>query len=99
ITMIAGLDATGNVAACAIVAFVLHYFFLASFCWMGLEAANIGNFFLLKNESILTRIRYQHVCAYGLPGFVVVVTLISTGGFGYGTQQYCWLSTDNGVIW
>ncbi|CAL4197885.1 unnamed protein product, partial [Meganyctiphanes norvegica] len=99
ITLIAGLDATANVAACAIVAFVLHYFFMASFCWMGLEAANIGHFLIMKNDTILTRIRYQHVLAYGLPGFIVIVTLISTGGVGYGTQQYCWLSTENGVIW
>ncbi|CAL4165981.1 unnamed protein product, partial [Meganyctiphanes norvegica] len=99
ITLIAGLDATANIAACAIVAFVLHYFFLASFCWMGLEAANIGHFFILKHETILTRIRYQHLSAYGLPAFVVVVTLISTGGIGYGTEHYCWLNTENGVIW
>lgn len=38
IVLLAGLDATHNAVGCAVVAAILHYFFLATFTWSAIEA-------------------------------------------------------------
>ena len=45
--LLVGLDATGNEAACKLVAILLQYFFLATFSWSALEALNF-HFLLVK---------------------------------------------------
>ncbi|XP_022102784.1 uncharacterized protein LOC110985781 isoform X2 [Acanthaster planci] len=41
VAFLAGIDATENGAACTAVAAIIHYFTLASMCWMGVEAHNM----------------------------------------------------------
>ncbi|XP_036412992.1 adhesion G protein-coupled receptor E3-like [Colossoma macropomum] len=85
---------------CAVLAGILHFFFLSAFVWMFIDAALL--FISMKN---LTKIRSNEkagllwkllvVIGYAVPLFVVGV---SAGVFpnGYGSER-CWLKT--GFLW
>ncbi|XP_069052023.1 adhesion G protein-coupled receptor E3-like isoform X3 [Lepisosteus oculatus] len=88
---------------CAVIAGVLHFFFLASFVWMCLEGVQllllVTNLRVVKysSRSRLTK-RYLLPPGYGIPAIIVAV---SAGVFpgGYGTQTSCWLSYERGFNW
>ncbi|XP_075404138.1 adhesion G protein-coupled receptor E1 [Tenrec ecaudatus] len=98
-----GIDKTDNKIGCAIIAGFLHYFFLACFFWMLVEAIML--FMMVRNLKVVNyfsshNIKMLHLCVfgYGLPGVVVVISA-SVRPRGYGMHNRCWLSTEMGFIW
>ncbi|XP_045156001.1 adhesion G protein-coupled receptor E1 [Echinops telfairi] len=98
-----GIDKTDNKIGCAIIAGFLHYFFLACFFWMLVEAIML--FLMVRNLKVVNyfsshNIKMLHLCAfgYGLPGVVVVISA-SAQPRGYGMHNRCWLNTETGFIW
>ncbi|XP_077053664.1 adhesion G protein-coupled receptor B1-like [Siphateles boraxobius] len=87
-----------NKVMCALVAALLHFFFLSSFCWVLTEAwqsymAVTGR---LRNRII----RKRFLClGWGLPALVVAVSVGFTKAKGYGTVNYCWLSLEGGLLY
>ncbi|XP_046875286.1 adhesion G protein-coupled receptor B1 [Hypomesus transpacificus] len=87
-----------NKVSCALVAALLHFFFLSSFCWVLTEAwqsymAVTGR---LRNRII----RKRFLClGWGLPALVVAVSVGFTKAKGYGTVNYCWLSLEGGLLY
>ncbi|XP_048850381.1 adhesion G protein-coupled receptor B1-like isoform X2 [Brienomyrus brachyistius] len=83
---------------CTMVAALLHFFFLSSFCWVLTEAwqsymAVTGR---LRNRII----RKRFLClGWGLPALVVAVSVGFTKAKGYGTVNYCWLSLEGGLLY
>uniref|UniRef100_A0A8C2ZN93 Adhesion G protein-coupled receptor B1 n=1 Tax=Cyclopterus lumpus TaxID=8103 RepID=A0A8C2ZN93_CYCLU len=83
---------------CTLVAALLHFFFLSSFCWVLTEAwqsymAVTGR---LRNRII----RKRFLClGWGLPALVVAVSVGFTKAKGYGTVNYCWLSLEGGLLY
>ncbi|XP_069052022.1 adhesion G protein-coupled receptor E3-like isoform X2 [Lepisosteus oculatus] len=85
-----GGSKTDHNVICAVIAGVLHFFFLASFVWMCLEGVQllllVTNLRVVKysSRSRLTK-RYLLPPGYGIPAIIVAV---SAGVFpgGYGTQ-------------
>ncbi|XP_036417472.1 adhesion G protein-coupled receptor E3-like [Colossoma macropomum] len=85
---------------CAVLAGMLHFFFLSAFVWMFIDAALL--FISMKN---LTKIRSNEkagllwkllvVIGYAVPLFVVGVSAGVVPG-GYGSER-CWLKT--GFLW
>ncbi|MBN3321600.1 AGRE3 protein, partial [Atractosteus spatula] len=98
-----GGSKTDHNVICAVIAGVLHFFFLASFVWMCLEGVQllllVMNLRVVKysSRSRLTK-RYLLPPGYGIPAIIVAV---SAGVFpgGYGTQTSCWLSYERGFNW
>ncbi|XP_068393001.1 adhesion G protein-coupled receptor E5 isoform X1 [Eschrichtius robustus] len=83
---------------CRLVAGLLHYCFLAAFCWMSLEGVEL--YFLVVRVFQGQGLRKRWLCliGYGLPLFIVAVSAaIKTQG--YGRPQYCWLDHANGFLW
>ncbi|XP_069970972.1 latrophilin-like protein LAT-2 [Penaeus vannamei] len=96
--LLVGLDRTEDEVGCGVVAGFLHYFLLATFCWMGVEGVNV--YFLVVKVFLTARspLRYYTVVGYTAPALVVAISAAVDSG-GYGTEDYCWLSTESGLIW
>ncbi|CAM5169596.1 unnamed protein product [Eretmochelys imbricata] len=93
-----GSSSTGNRVVCGVVAGLLHYFFLAAFCWMCLEGAELYLLVVQVFTPHGLRRHYMFLLGYGVPALVVGLSA-ATYHTGYGTARHCWLSLDNDFIW
>ncbi|CAN9505609.1 unnamed protein product [Ophioblennius macclurei] len=89
------ISRTENRVGCAVVAGLLHYFFLASLCWMCLEGIQLFRMVILVFNTNFKTI-YMMAGGYGIPAVIVAVTAL-VNAKGYGTPRHCWLSQEN--IW
>ncbi|XP_059413335.1 adhesion G protein-coupled receptor E1-like [Carassius carassius] len=92
-----GIVRTENKVGCAVVAGILHYFFLASFCWMCLEGVQLFRMVVLVFNTTLRPI-YMFAAGYGVPAVIVAISA-TVNASGYGTDNYCWLNIKGGFIW
>lgn len=92
-------DVSGDV--CFGIAIVLHYLFVASFCWMNVMAFDVSRTFTGKGHRSPTSSRGKLfllylLYAWGFPLLIVAVTLVVNeyGGLhvGYGNDYYCWIT-------
>ncbi|XP_030288490.1 adhesion G protein-coupled receptor L2 isoform X18 [Sparus aurata] len=93
-----GIDMTKPTIGCAIIAGILHFFFLASFSWMCLEGVQLYLMLVEVFESEYSRKKYYYVSGYLFPAIVVGVSA-AIDYKSYGTEKACWLSVDNHFIW
>uniref|UniRef100_A0A8B9QPG3 Uncharacterized protein n=1 Tax=Apteryx owenii TaxID=8824 RepID=A0A8B9QPG3_APTOW len=91
-----------NRLACAMLASLLHYLFLACFTWMFLEGLHL--FLTVRNLRVVNytsasrfKKRYMYPTGYGVPALIVAVS-IAINPSGYGTDN-CWLTTEGGFVW
>nr|XP_040033639.1 adhesion G protein-coupled receptor B3 isoform X11 [Gasterosteus aculeatus aculeatus] len=98
ILILVGQTQTHNVGVCAMTTALLHFFFLASFCWVLTEA---WQSYMAVTGKVRTRlIRKRFLClGWGLPALVVAVSMGFTKTKGYGTPLYCWLSLEGGLLY
>uniref|UniRef100_A0A8C2IFD1 Si:ch211-241f5.3 n=1 Tax=Cyprinus carpio TaxID=7962 RepID=A0A8C2IFD1_CYPCA len=92
-----GITRTENKVGCAVIAGILHYFFLASFCWMCLEGVQLFRMVVLVFNTTLRPI-YMFAAGYGVPAVIVAISATANAS-GYGTDKHCWLSIQDGFIW
>ncbi|XP_013889000.1 adhesion G protein-coupled receptor L2 isoform X10 [Austrofundulus limnaeus] len=93
-----GIEMTEPRIGCAIIAGILHFFFLASFSWMCLEGVQLYLMLVEVFESEYSRKKYYYASGYLFPAIVVGVSAAIDYG-SYGTKKACWLSVDNHFIW
>uniref|UniRef100_A0A8C3FVX7 Adhesion G protein-coupled receptor E1 n=1 Tax=Chrysemys picta bellii TaxID=8478 RepID=A0A8C3FVX7_CHRPI len=93
-----GTSSTGNKVVCGVVAGLLHYFFLAAFCWMCLEGAELYLLVVQVFTPHGLRRPYMILLGYGVPALIVGVSA-ATYREGYGTARHCWLSLEKKFIW
>uniref|UniRef100_A0A3Q1FCG9 Adhesion G protein-coupled receptor B3 n=1 Tax=Acanthochromis polyacanthus TaxID=80966 RepID=A0A3Q1FCG9_9TELE len=98
ILILVGQTQTHNVGVCIMTTAFLHFFFLASFCWVLTEA---WQSYMAVTGKVRTRlIRKRFLClGWGLPALVVAVSMGFTKTKGYGTPSYCWLSLEGGLLY
>ncbi|XP_072247250.1 adhesion G protein-coupled receptor B3 isoform X5 [Leuresthes tenuis] len=98
ILILVGQTQTHNVGVCTMTTAFLHFFFLASFCWVLTEA---WQSYMAVTGKVRTRlIRKRFLClGWGLPALVVAVSMGFTKSKGYGTRSYCWLSLEGGLLY
>ncbi|XP_040043009.2 adhesion G protein-coupled receptor E5 [Gasterosteus aculeatus] len=94
---LAGISQTEPVGACRFVAAMLHYFFLGVFTWMLLEGVQLYRMVVLVFNATM-RPLYLILTGYGTPLIIVIISAIIRPN-GYGTDQHCWLSLEDGLIW
>ncbi|XP_060559239.1 adhesion G protein-coupled receptor E3-like [Ruditapes philippinarum] len=93
-----GIDKTTNEVVCTTVAVLLHLLYLMVFFVMLILGIDMLN-------SVLNPTHLGHktgrnlLVSYGIAMTVVAVSVGSTQLKGYGTDKYCWLSTETGLIW
>ncbi|XP_077414054.1 adhesion G protein-coupled receptor E5 isoform X1 [Vanacampus margaritifer] len=90
-----GISRTENQCACAVIAGLLHFFFLAAFCWMCLEGVQLFRMVIFVFNTNF-RTLYMMACGYGVPALIVGISAL-VNPKGYGTQRYCWLNVK--FIW
>ncbi|XP_047672805.1 adhesion G protein-coupled receptor B2 isoform X5 [Tachysurus fulvidraco] len=98
ILILVGQSQTLSKGLCTVTAAFLHFFFLASFCWVLTEAWQSYLAVIGKIRSRLIRKRFLCL-GWGLPALVVAVSVGFTRARGYGTQNYCWLSLEGGLLY
>uniref|UniRef100_A0A8D0C1R5 Adhesion G protein-coupled receptor B3 n=1 Tax=Salvator merianae TaxID=96440 RepID=A0A8D0C1R5_SALMN len=98
ILILVGQTQTHNKGICTTTTAFLHFFFLASFCWVLTEA---WQSYMAVTGKIRTRlIRKRFLClGWGLPALVVAISIGFTKTKGYGTSSYCWLSLEGGLLY
>ncbi|XP_065432183.1 adhesion G protein-coupled receptor E3-like isoform X2 [Chrysemys picta bellii] len=94
---------TGSQVACAVIAGLLHYLFLACFSWMFLEGLFL--FLTVRNMKVVNytsacrfKKRFMYPFGYGFPALVVAISA-AVNPDGYGTSKHCWLSPERGFLW
>nr|XP_055037183.1 adhesion G protein-coupled receptor E1 [Misgurnus anguillicaudatus] len=92
-----GITRTENKVGCAIVAGMLHYFFLSAFCWMCLEGVQLFRMVVLVFNTTVRHI-YLVAAGYGVPAVIVAISA-AVNADGYGTEKHCWLNLEGGFIW
>ncbi|XP_078387216.1 putative adhesion G protein-coupled receptor E4P [Cetorhinus maximus] len=92
------IDRSAHRITCTVIAILLHYLFLACFTWMLLEGVQLYLMVVKVFHSRSLRPKYLYLCGYGSPLVIVSVT-VAVKFESYGTQKYCWLSLESGVIW
>ncbi|XP_054859977.1 adhesion G protein-coupled receptor E5-like isoform X1 [Eublepharis macularius] len=98
VIFLVGAGNTVNKTACAIVAGLLHYFFLSAFCWMLLEGVEL---YLMVVQVFRTpSLKHWHhmLVGYGVPAVMVGIAA-AINHQGYGTEKHCWLSMEHGFLW
>ncbi|CCD61662.1 Latrophilin-like protein LAT-2 [Caenorhabditis elegans] len=98
LVFVIGMDRTGNRTGCGVVAILLHYFFLSSFCWMLLEGYQLYMMLIQVFEPNRTRIFLYYLFCYGTPAVVVAISA-GIKWEDYGTDSYCWIDTSTPTIW
>ncbi|CAI4228308.1 unnamed protein product [Auanema sp. JU1783] len=98
LVFVIGMDRTSNATACSVVALLLHFFFLASFCWMLLEGYQLYLMLIQVFESNRSHVLLYYLFSYGFPAAVVAVTA-GVAWHNYGTDTYCWIDTTTPTIW
>ncbi|XP_042221217.1 adhesion G protein-coupled receptor L3-like isoform X2 [Homarus americanus] len=94
---LAGVNQTDKPVVCGVVAGLLHFFFLAAFAWMFMEGFQLYVMLVEVFEAEKPRARWYYAAAYGFPAVVVAVSAV-VDPFSYGTNDACWLRTDNYFI-
>ncbi|XP_075894702.1 adhesion G protein-coupled receptor E5 [Nelusetta ayraudi] len=84
------ISRTENKVGCAVIASLLHFSFLAAFCWMCLEGVQLFRMVVLVFNTNFKTL-YMMIGGYGVPAVIVAVSL-SVKPEEYGTDRYCWLS-------
>ncbi|XP_071500571.1 adhesion G protein-coupled receptor L3-like [Diadema antillarum] len=93
-----GVKRTENRIVCSVIAGLIHYSFLCAFAWMFLEGIQLY-IMLVHVFSTNSKVFPYYLAGYGAPAVIVAIAAGVTQGSGYGTDKYCWLSTDRGFIW
>lgn len=98
LTFIIGIHRTFPETGCKVVAIILHYLFLSSFCWMLVEGCELYRLLIKVFEPDESYMTYYYTFSLLFPGIIVAFS----GGFGwknYGTYDYCWINAKSGLIW
>lgn len=70
---------------CAVIASLLHFFFLAAFCWMCLEGVQLFRMLVLVFNTNFKNL-YMLAGGYGVPALIVGVSL-TVDAKEYGTDR------------
>lgn len=99
IAFLAGINKTQNKDECTAVALLLHFLFLIVLFTMlaeGIIHAVLVVAVFPQRKSI-NRILIPLI--FGIPFMIVLISASVTKLEGYGTSKFCWLSTENGLIY
>ncbi|XP_078573507.1 adhesion G-protein coupled receptor G7-like [Branchiostoma floridae x Branchiostoma japonicum] len=95
VIFLAGIDATSSPVGCTVVSFLLHYFLLAVFMWMAVEAVNMYLAFVIVLGAHVSRFMLKAaIFAWGLPLVIPIVTLAVDIPSTYPNEQETYRSTE-----
>ncbi|XP_054573342.1 adhesion G protein-coupled receptor E5 isoform X2 [Eptesicus fuscus] len=97
---LAGIENEGDQVElrCRLVAGLLHYCFLAAFCWMSLEGMELYFLVVRVFQGQGLSKPWLYLIGYGVPFLIVAISAASKPE-GYGRKIYCWLNPEHGFLW
>ncbi|XP_041475944.1 adhesion G protein-coupled receptor L2-like isoform X5 [Lytechinus variegatus] len=96
VIFVAGISQTANQTVCAVIAILLHYFFLSAFAWMCLEGIQLYIMLVEVFEAESSRRKYYYPFGYIVP--LVIVGISAAVDFeSYGTPDYCWMCAESNL--
>ncbi|XP_064639912.1 uncharacterized protein LOC135495345 isoform X2 [Lineus longissimus] len=87
---------TKEKAICQAVAILIHFFFLATFCWLWVEALYL--FYAVTSGITKGRLKCYIPFAWGVP-LVIVSAVVGMNVDNYGSDWKCWLNADGNAIY
>ncbi|XP_022089464.1 adhesion G protein-coupled receptor L3-like isoform X2 [Acanthaster planci] len=93
-----GVASNLDVIPCKIVAILLHYLFLAVFCWTLVEGIHLYRQVIAVFEQGGSKLALYYVAGWGVPAVVVGISLGIKYNL-YGAGPHCWLTAKDGLIW
>ncbi|KAF1765670.1 hypothetical protein GCK72_005623 [Caenorhabditis remanei] len=97
ITFLAGITRTEDSVQCGIIAAVLMYMFLTALTWMLLEGYHIHR--MLTEVFPSDPRRFSYLIIGYIPPAIITLCAYLYNSNGFGTTDYCWLTTQNNFIW
>ncbi|XP_065910088.1 uncharacterized protein [Dysidea avara] len=100
IVFVSGIEnAKSSHVGCFIVAVLLHYFFIAAFCWMLCEALLLfALLYFVFYQGFFKSWKFYSILGWGMPVFIVLVSVGGSRYHYYVSDSRCWLNED-GAIW
>ncbi|KAJ7389150.1 hypothetical protein OS493_033236 [Desmophyllum pertusum] len=103
IVFLSGIDASETKGVCAFIAALIHYFYLAGFCWMLFEGVFLY-LMVVKVFNAVVRMRLYYAFAWGFPLVMVLLSIAIASSQEGGVNSYvhgdfCWVSFTNNLIW
>ncbi|XP_071807987.1 uncharacterized protein [Asterias amurensis] len=98
ILFLLGVASELTVIPCKIVAVVLHYLFLATFCWILVEGIHLYKQVISVFDQGKSKMPFYYLIGWGVPAVIVGIAF----GFKsklYGSGDHCWLTQKDGLIW
>ncbi|XP_065911152.1 adhesion G protein-coupled receptor L4-like [Dysidea avara] len=101
IVFVSGIEnATSSRVGCFIVAVLLHYFFIATFCWMLCEALLLfALLYFVFYQGFFNNWKFYTILGWGMPAVIVIISVSANWFQHYGSDTRCWISNENGAIW
>ncbi|CAL1297640.1 unnamed protein product [Larinioides sclopetarius] len=97
IVLVFGIERVSTPIVCAILAAVLDYLLLATFCWAFLECFQLYVELADISQPQKSRWIWYYALAYSVPALIVTVAA-AVDNESYGTDRLCWLRSDNYFI-
>ncbi|KAJ7391661.1 hypothetical protein OS493_017358 [Desmophyllum pertusum] len=82
---------------CKLYTGLLFYFFMSVFTWMFVEGVHLYQMIVIAFVS-RNMVKFYLALGWGLPACAVVIAS-SIAREGFGTSNFCWLSSVGGAIW
>ncbi|XP_021350239.1 brain-specific angiogenesis inhibitor 1-like [Mizuhopecten yessoensis] len=98
VLFLAGIDKTQDNTLCTVIAALLHYFFLSTFCLMLAEGIQLLISVTFVYQAV-SKLRWLLLLGWGVPLVVVGVTVGIQYNNKYHSKDYCWLTLSNGVLY
>ncbi|XP_062510794.1 adhesion G-protein coupled receptor D1-like isoform X2 [Corticium candelabrum] len=95
---LAGIDQSSNPAACKAMAIIMHYLFLAAFCWMLCEGILLYLMIVVIFDGGKTYYWHFLALGWGIPAVVVAIS-VGIKHDDYGSYNYCFLTHHDGLIY
>ncbi|ESN98450.1 hypothetical protein HELRODRAFT_84528, partial [Helobdella robusta] len=92
------ISSNNSYSLCKVIALMCHFLFLCSFSWMLMEGIQLYLMLIKVFQSKKSRIAWIYAVAYGVPTLIIIITA-SVNLNGYGTENFCWLSSETGMRW
>jgi hypothetical protein len=93
-----GINQSHNDKVCQAMTVIMHYFFLAIFCWMLCEGILLYMMVVVVFDSGKTYSALFFALGWGLPLVIVGVSFGARYDY-YGNSDYCFLTQHNGLIY
>ncbi|XP_074645849.1 cadherin EGF LAG seven-pass G-type receptor 2-like [Tubulanus polymorphus] len=93
-----GINRVQPVLLCKITAIMLHYFFMCAFAWMFVESLHLYRMLSEIRDVNSGSMKFYYAVGYVIPG-IVVGFAVGLHTDGYGNSRFCWLSTNDNIIW